>query len=135
MQAKAILLTYMRKNKKLIIPVMLFLVALPLLVAGQGVEIVNPLGDVGLADLVNKIIDYLQQVAFIIAPIMLIVAGFMYYFAGGKAENAKKATDIIKWTVVGLAIVMIANGIASLVAGIMGVEVDGVTTVIDSLWS
>ncbi len=134
MQAKATLQIYMRKNKKLILSALFLLTALPFLVAGQ-VEIVNPLGEATLAGLVNNIIDYLQQIAFIIAPIMLIIAGFMYYFAGGSPDKAKKATDIIKWTVVGLAIVMIANGIASLVAGIMGVEVDGVTAIVNSLWS
>ncbi len=113
----------------------LFAVAIPLVVVGQGTQIQNPLNVDNIPELIDNIISYLQRIAFYIAPVMLIIAGFMYYFDGGKAENAKKATAIIKWTVVGLAIVIIANGIASIVAGIMGVSIDNARSIIDSLWS
>ncbi len=107
------------KSYKRYLPIFLFFF-LPVVVFGQ-TTIENPLGHDTFADLINAIVVFVRTVALFVAPIVFIVAGFMYYTAGGNPEQAKKATDLIKYAVVGLVIILIANGITYLIADIMGV--------------
>ncbi len=113
----------MKKNKLIIIALLL----VPFLVFGFE----NPIDVGSFPELIDRIIDFIRDLAFVIAPIIFIFAGIKYYFSGGSPEEAKKATDMMKWAVVGLAIIIIAGGITSIITDIMGVEVeeDGTTTV------
>ncbi len=109
-----------KKNKDILPLIMVFLVFVPLY--SFGVEIPPPTDHETLADLINDIIAFIRTVALVIAPIIFIFAGLKYYFAGGSPEKAKEATNLIKWALIGLAIVLVADGIASVIADIMGVE-------------
>ena len=101
----------------------IFLIAvflLPLCVFGTTIP--NPLGHDTFGDLIHAIVSFVRNVALMIAPIIFIIAGLMYYFSAGNAEQAKKATNLIKWAIVGLAIILVANGITAIVKDIMGVD-------------
>ncbi len=100
----------------------------------QGVKIDPPFeGD--LQDLVNRVVLFVQRLAFYIAPILFIVAGVMYYLAGGNPEQAKKATDMVKWTLIGVAVVIIASSIQSLVTNFMGVDDGSGMMIIEKFFS
>jgi uncharacterized BrkB/YihY/UPF0761 family membrane protein len=47
-----------------------------------------------------------------ITVILVIVAGFMWLFAGGEEEKIKKAKEILKGAVTGLVIVLGSYGLA-----------------------
>lgn len=47
-----------------------------------------------------------------ITIVLILVAGFMWLFAGGEEEKIKKAKDILKGSVTGLVIVMASYGLA-----------------------
>ncbi len=123
MREKSTLQIFMKKNKKNILKslIPLFLMTMPVIVLGQ-VEVPNPIGYDTFGDLMHAIVSFIRNVALMIAPIIFIIAGLMYYFAGGDPEKAKKATDTIKWTLLGLVIILIANGITAVIKDIMGVE-------------
>ena len=123
MREKSTLQIFMKKNKKNILKslIPLFLMTMPVIVLGQ-VEVPNPIGYDTFGELMHAIVSFIRNVALMIAPIIFIIAGLMYYFAGGDPEKAKKATDTIKWTLVGLVIILIANGITAVITDIMGVE-------------
>lgn len=86
------------------------------------VEITNPLGYNSLGDLIHGVVSFITNVALVIAPIIFIIAGLMYYFAGGSPEKAKDATNLIKYAIIGLVIILIANGITAVIKDIMGVN-------------
>ncbi len=114
----------MKKHKqKLQITAVLFLLFVPMFVIGQ-IEIPNPLEHEDFETLIDAIVSFILRVALVIAPIILIIAGLMYYIAGGDPEKAKTATNMIKWTLIGLVIILIANGITAVIKDIMGVEED-----------
>ncbi len=111
-----------KKNKEILPLLILFLIATPLHVLG--VEIPPPTHHETLAELINDIITFIRNVALVIAPIIFIFAGLKYYLAGGSPEKAKEATNLIKWALIGLAIILVAEGITAVIADIMGVEVE-----------
>ncbi len=112
---------FMRRYKNILIPIFLLVVLFfPFYVFG--VTIPNPLGHDTFGDLIHAIVSFVRNVALMIAPIIFIIAGLMYYFAGGSPEKAKDATNLIKWALVGLAIILVANGITAVIKDIMGVD-------------
>ncbi len=114
----------MRKHKqKLQAIAVLFLLFVPIVVTG-GVTIPNPIGYDTFGELIHAIVSFIRNVALMLAPIIFIIAGLMYYFAGGDPDKAKNATNMIKWTLIGLAIILVANGITAVVSDIMGVDPD-----------
>lgn len=115
----------MRKYKKEIIVFLgLLVIFIPLLVLGQ-VRIDNPIQHGTFSELISAIIRFLRNIALVGAPIVFVVAGMMYYLAGGNPEQAKKATDLIKWAAIGLVIILIAEGISHVIRGVMGVDEEG----------
>jgi hypothetical protein len=110
---------FMKRYKKIIITSIFLLV--PFLVLGQ-VTIPNPIGYSSLGELIHGIVNFIRNVALVIAPIIFIIAGLMYYFAGGNPEKAKNATNVIKYAIIGLVIILIANGITAVIKDIMGVN-------------
>lgn len=61
-----------------------------------------------------------------ITVIMIIIAGFMWIFAGGEEEKITKAKDLLKGAVLGLVIVMSSYGLAAFVFGLIQAAVTGV---------
>ncbi len=120
---KVTLLTYMKKHKEKVIAAilgLLFLVA-PFYVFGQH-TIPNPLGYDTLGEIINALVVFIRNIALALAPVIFIIAGLRYFLAGGNPDEAKKATELIKWAVIGLVIILIANGITAVVTNIMGVD-------------
>ncbi len=95
-----------------------------------GVTIPNPLKHDNLESLIDAIVVFIRNVALMIAPIIFIIAGLMYYFAGGDPEKAKTATNLIKWAIVGLAIIIVASGITAVITSIMGVDMDPLSSLL-----
>jgi len=121
MPGKTTLLIYIKKNsmwKKLIF---IFLLFCPFLVLGQ-TTIPNPLGYDTFGEVINAIVVFIRNVALALAPVVFIVAGLRYFLSGGNPEEAKKATELIKWAIIGLVIILIANGITAVITDIMGVN-------------
>ncbi|MBZ9578310.1 hypothetical protein KJA14_00435 [Patescibacteria group bacterium] len=104
--------------KKIIFPILLFSFLIPFL--AEGIVIPNPLDATTFEELIEKLIDLIFWVAVAITPLMIIVAGFYFVTAAGDPEKIRKAKNIILWTIVGLAIVLLAKGIISMIRQIIG---------------
>jgi len=89
-----------------------FSLLLPLI--ASAVSIPNPIGAENFTDLLNKIADFIFVLSLAIAPIMIIVAGFMFVLAQGEPEKIQKAKQMILWVLIGLLIVFAAKGIIEL---------------------
>jgi hypothetical protein len=108
-----------KKSLKTILLIALFII--PLFVLGQ-VSIPNPISHNTFGELIHAVVSFIRNVALMIAPILFILAGLKYYFAGGDPAKANEATNMIKWTIIGLAIILVANGITAVIKDIMGVS-------------
>jgi hypothetical protein len=114
--------TFMKKHRKglqIILSVVIFFI--PFFVLGK-TSIPNPIPHDTLGELIHAIVSFIRNVALMIAPILFILAGLKYYFAGGNPAKANEATNMIKWTIIGLAIILVANGITAVIKDIMGVS-------------
>ena len=107
---------------KLIIFFLLISILIPSLVEGV-VRIENPLKAKSFEDLINRLIDFIFKLAIMIAPIMIIVAGFYFITAAGEPEKINTAKKIILWTLIGLLVVLSAKGLIVLFKEIFEVEV------------
>ncbi|MCJ7786976.1 pilin [Patescibacteria group bacterium] len=89
--------------------------------AGQ-ICIENPLCAESFEDLLNTIVNFIFWIAIAIAPLMIMIAAFFLLTAGGDPKRIDTAKQIILWTVIGLAIILLAKGLISVLRQIIGVQ-------------
>lgn len=80
-----------------------------------GVTLENPLGTTNVAELLDRIVNYLIVIASPIVAIMVIIGAFQMLFAAGDPEKFKKGQKTIIFAVVGFAIILISKGITSII--------------------
>lgn len=78
----------------------------------------NPIKADTFAELIDNIIDFIFNIALLIAPIMFIIAGFSYITAAGDPAKIKKSGDIVIWTGIGLIVVLLSKGIIQVIQDI-----------------
>lgn len=86
------------------------------------IEIKNPLKAKSFEGIVNNIIDFIFNIAIVLTPLMIIVGGVLFVTAGGNMEQVSRARNIIVWTLIGFAIVLLAKGISDLLETILGIS-------------
>jgi len=79
----------------------------------------NPLEAESFEDLLNAVVNFIFYVTIVIAPLMIMIAGFFFLTAGGNPLRIDTARRIILWTVIGLSIVLFAKGLISVLRYIM----------------
>ena len=100
---------------------LLTLLILPIVVLANNITLNNPIAANNLLELGLLLANALRWVAFIIAPLMIIVAGFYFVTAGANPSQINTARQILIFTLVGFAIVLSAIGIIFFVAEALGV--------------
>jgi hypothetical protein len=85
-------------------------VGIPLISLAQ-IEIQNPLKARTFEDLVIAIATFLWNIALGIAPIMVIIAGFLFVTGGGDPAKLQRAKQILLYTVIGIVIIGISRGL------------------------
>ena len=108
------------KKKFLVIGILSLILFLGNFRLAYGELIKPPIPAGSFEELINSIINFLFYLAFAVAPIMIIYAGFLMMTAGGSPEQLKRAKTIILWTLVALAIILLAKGLPSLIKGALG---------------
>lgn len=92
---------------------------IPLTVRGQ-ITIPNPLEAETIEELIDNIIDFIFLISLAIAPIMILVAGFLFLTAGGNPQKVSQAKNLILYTVIGLAIILLAKGLIAVLKSVLG---------------
>ena len=82
----------------------------------------NPLRWCTLDDFVFAIINFIFWIATAIAPLMIIIAGFYFITSAGNPSQVQAAKRIILYTLVGYAIILLSNGLVSVMKEILGVK-------------
>ena len=89
---------------------------------GAQVVIENPLKYGSIEELIDSLINFIFWTSLAIVPLMIIIAGFYWLTAAGDPKKVKTALDIIKWTVIGFAIILFARGIIAIIRHVLEVE-------------
>ena len=109
-------------NKKLLLSfISITLLAGFLLPIGiAAIEIQNPLSAPDFKTLINNIINFIYWIAIAAVPLAIIIGGAYFLTAGGKPENVETGKKIITYAIIGLAIVLLARGLTSVITGVLG---------------
>jgi len=80
----------------------------------------NPLKACSFQDLIDSIINFIFWVSLVLAPLMIVIAGFYWLTAAGDLKRVETAKKIILWACIGLAIILFAKGLISVIEHILG---------------
>ena len=84
-------------------------------------QICNPLSTDSFEDLLGAITQFIFTIALALAPVMLIIAGFMFVTSAGDTNRVGTAKKLAIYTLVGLAIILLASGLIKVLQSILGV--------------
>ena len=86
----------------------------------QAIEIRNPLSYDTLEDLIKAIATFLRNLAIVVTPIIIILAG--YYFVTSMGEPAKiiLAKKMVLYAMIGLGIILVSESIIVLIKEVIG---------------
>jgi len=106
----------------------LFLIPISVIFA-DGLNIENPLGGTSdITTLVKNILNFLLDLAFVIAPILIVYAGFLYITSAGNEDKVKTAQKTLIWALVGFAVVLIASSAPTIIKDFLSGESTTTTT-------
>jgi hypothetical protein len=105
--------------------IILISLLLSLPVAVLAVEFQNPLEYETFGELVDAIISFIFYVAVVAAPLMIIIGAFYLLTAGGDPKRVGTGKNVIIYTLIGLAIILLARGIIAVIESVIGVKIGG----------
>ena len=97
---------------KILLPIFIFLISFTFTFAVELKEYIDPInvsGDDGnIALTVVKVLNQIFGIIGILALAIFVFSGVKYIASFGKAEEAKKALEYMRWAVVGLLIIFLS---------------------------
>lgn len=72
-----------------------------------------------IEELVKAITDKIFYFAVIICPLLIVVGAFLFLTSAGDPGRTKLGKDIIKWSVIGLAVILFSKGLYSIIKHIL----------------
>lgn len=112
-------------KKALVLVIFAGLLGLVLPVYGDSVTIENPLKYDTLAELIEAVINFLFQLAIVVAPLMVVVAGAFFILGGGSPEKVKTAGKILMYTAIGFGVILLSYGLIKLLKEVLGAGDEG----------
>jgi len=89
--------------------------------SANGITLQNPLQAAEFEDILDNVIDFIFNIAIVLVPLMIVIAGFLFVTAGGNAEQINKAKTMIIWTAIGFLIILLSKGIMGIIMNLLGV--------------
>jgi len=112
--------------RKILFTSVLLSLALPIIVLADcppgSVCIDNPLIADSFETIIDNLIDFIFNIAVVLAPLMLIIGGFLFVTAGGSPEQISRAKNLLIWTAIGFLVVLLSKGILGIINKILGVK-------------
>lgn len=84
-------------------------------------QICNPLSTDSFEDLLSSITNFIFTIALALAPVMMIIAGFMFVTSAGDPGRVGTAKKLALYTLIGLAIILLASGLIKVLQSVLGV--------------
>ncbi len=86
----------------------------------QTIELENPLKYNTFKELVDAIINLIYTIALYVAPILIVIAGFIFITSGGDPKGLQRAKDILIYTAVGFFVILLSKGLIMMILDIFG---------------
>ncbi|HUT22470.1 MAG TPA: TrbC/VirB2 family protein [Candidatus Bipolaricaulota bacterium] len=107
--------------KKILMPILILLVACPVMAALPTLVPQECLGDAtecnlgSVENLMANVAGIILGLSGSIALLMFVIGGFMYIFSGGSSDTVSKAKKVLSTSVIGLALILGAGVIIKFV--------------------
>ncbi len=112
--------------RKILFTSVLLSLALPIIVLADcppgSVCIENPLTATSFEAIVGNGINFIFKIAVVLAPLMVIIGGFLLLTAGGSIQQIDQAKKLLLWTAIGFLVVLLSRGILAIINLILGVK-------------
>jgi type IV secretion system pilin len=96
------------------------LLVVPIVVVAESIVIDNPLKAGTIQELIENISGFLFGVAMAVAVIVIVLAGIKFVTAGGEPAKIEEAKKMILYSVIGVAIMILANGLIQIIRNVLG---------------
>jgi len=71
----------------------------------------NPIASGSFADLLNRIIDWILNIALVLAPLVIVYGGFIYMTAAGDTNKVSQGKNIVLYAVIGFIVALLAKSL------------------------
>ena len=88
----------------------------------QAVKIDNPLKAQSFAELIDGLIGFFVTIGVVVAPLVILYAGFLLVTSAGEPEKVENAKNLILYCVIGLLILFLGKGLISVIRDIFQVK-------------
>jgi len=95
----------------------LFVTIIANVAMAQGITIDNPLGSGGkdIPTLIGTIATWLLGIGTVLATIVVLWSAFLFMTSGGSQTRVTQARQTLLYAIIGLAVLMLADGVALLI--------------------
>lgn len=88
----------------------------------QTIDFPNPLGVSNVADLIDRIVNYIIVIGGSIVALMVLIGAFKILTFNGDEKKIKSGKDTIVYAVVGYALVLISKGIVMIIKEVLNAQ-------------
>ena len=81
----------------------------------QSARLDNPLGDVGIFDIVANIIKTILGLVGVAALVMFIYGGILWMTSAGNAQRIEKGRETLTWAAIGLVVIFASYALVNLI--------------------
>jgi len=86
------------------------------------IEIQNPLTAPDFETIVDNLINFIFNITIVLVPLMILIGAFYLITAAGDSNKITTGKNIIIYTLIGFAIVLLAKGILAVIRELLGVR-------------
>ncbi len=90
----------------------------------NGTAFINPLGHDSFGELFQAVTRFIFWVIVAIFPIVILVAAIQFFGAGDDPKKVESAKNIIKWAIIGFAVVLSATALYNIIRGVIDEDYD-----------
>lgn len=84
------------------------------------IEIPPPTEYETFGELIDAIIDFLRVLALVVAPLVIVVAGYFFVTSAGDPAKVTQAKYMVIYALIGLLIILMAKDIIALIRYVLG---------------
>ncbi len=85
------------------------------------VALANATGTINVMDVLNRVVNWTFTFLLAFAVISILYSAFLFLTAGGDPEKINKAKSQLMYSVVAIAIALVAKGVVFIVKDILGI--------------
>ena len=89
---------------------------------GQSIIIVNPLKADSFQELLDAITNFIFWVGMTIAPVIFIIAGFLYVLSTGDTNRIKTAQHMMMYAAIGVVVLLLGRGLVAVLKSVIGAQ-------------